>query len=92
MAIYCVNHRVQDFTEWKKTYDEHQPWIREQGVKDHFVLQSLDDPNHVVVIGEGSVEDLQALMASDDLKAAMAEAGVVGAPDIFIGEDRSQGI
>ena len=89
MAIYCVNHRVRDFTEWKKTYDKHQPWIRQQGVKDHFVLQSPDDPNHVVVIGEGSVEDLQALFSSDDLKGAMAEAGVDGVPDIFIGEDRS---
>ncbi len=86
MAVYCVNHRVSDFAEWKKVYDAFQPTVKKRGIKDHFVLQSLQDPNHVVVIGEGSAEDVQALLTSDELKAAMAESGVVGAPDVYIGE------
>ena len=85
MAIYIVNHKVENFEHWKKAYDAFQHVVEGAGVIDHHVLASVDDPNHVVVIGEGAVDDLRKFLASDELKAAMSGAGMVGAPDLFIG-------
>jgi len=88
MAVYVVNHKVENFDAWKKVYDEFQPVVVKAGIKDHFVLQSTDDKNHVTVIGEGSLDAVRAFLSSNDLKAAMGDAGVVGKPDIFIGENK----
>ncbi len=87
MAIYVVNHRVESFDKWKKAYDAFQHVAEGAGVKDHYVLASVSDPNHVVVIGEGAAGDLKHFLASDDLKGAMKDAGVVGEPDMFIGKN-----
>lgn len=87
MAVYVVNHRVENFEEWKKVYDAFQSVATSAGVKDQYVLTSLEDQNHVVVIGEGSADDLQNFLSSDELKSAMADAGVSGTPDIYIGEN-----
>ena len=86
MAIYVINHKVENFENWKKAYDAFQHVAEGAGVKDHYVLASLDDPNHVVVIGEGAADDLRHFLASDGLKSAMVGAGVVGKPDIFVGK------
>ena len=87
MAIYVVNHSVEDFTAWKRAYEAFKPTAMAAGITDEHVLQSPDDPNHVVVIGNGEIGDLQAFLQSDALKSAMAGAGVVGIPDIYVGED-----
>ena len=88
MAIYVVNHKVEDFDRWAKAYAEFQHVAEGAGVKDHYVLASVDDPNHVVVIGEGAADDLSNFLASDELKSAMEGAGVIGRPDMFVGRDR----
>ena len=54
-----------------------------------YVLTSLENKNHVVVIGEGPADVLQSFLNSDELKSAMANAGVSSAPDIYVGEEQS---
>ncbi len=88
MAFYVVNHKVDDFGAWKKVYDEFEPTRKEYGVKEHYALQSVADPNHVMVIGEGELEAVQKFLNSDDLKNGMEGAGIAGPPEIFVGEDR----
>ena len=88
MAVYVVDHKVEDYEEWRKVYDAFQATAVEAGVKDQYVLTSMHDPNHVVVIGEGSIDDVQKFLSSDQLRSAMGEAGVSGEPSIFIGENR----
>lgn len=88
MAAYVVNHKVRNFVEWKKAYDAFRPKAKDFGIEDHYVLQSAEDQNHVVVVGEGSLADLRKFLGSDSLRSAMQGAGVSGVPDIFIGEDR----
>ena len=85
MAIYIVNHKVEDYESWRKVYDEFQHVVEGFGVKDHHVLRSVDDPNHVVVVGEGAADDLRNFLGSDELKSAMKGAGVASKPDIYIG-------
>ncbi len=88
MAIFIVNHKVNDFGIWKKAYDEHEPNRVTFGIKDHFVLQAVDDPNHVTVVGEGELEKIQQFFDSPELKGAMEAAGVASAPEIVVGENK----
>jgi hypothetical protein len=88
MAYYVVHHKVNDFGVWKKVYDEFGATRERYGVIEHYALQSTDNPNHVMVIGEGSLEAIQNFLQSEELKSGMQSAGIAGAPDIFVGEDR----
>ncbi|MBL4818647.1 MAG: DUF3764 family protein [Deltaproteobacteria bacterium] len=85
MAIFVVNHKVNDFGAWKKVYDNHGSIRDKYKVTGKFVLKSIDDPNNVTVIGEGEPGDIQNFLNSDDLKNAMQGAGVVSTPVIFVG-------
>lgn len=87
MAIFVITHKVNDFGVWKKAYDEHESTREKFGIKEHFVLQSVDDSNNITVVGEGELEKVQEFLSSEDLKSAMSGAGVAGPPEIFIGEN-----
>ncbi|MCH8013048.1 MAG: cyclase [Candidatus Marinimicrobia bacterium] len=88
MAFYVVNHKVKDFDAWKIVYDEFESTRVQYGVKEHFALQSVEDSNHVMVVGEGELEAIQRFLNSEDLKSGMEKAGIAGPPEIFIGENK----
>jgi hypothetical protein len=88
MAFYVVNHKVKDFGAWKKVYDEFESTREQYGVKEHYALQSVKDPNHVMAVGEGELEAIQKFLNSEDLKSAMEGAGIAGPPEIFVGENK----
>lgn len=85
MGMLVVHHKVQDFSVWKPAYDKHAPARSAAGLTKDHVLQSVDDPNMVTIVMDFSdVGKAKAFAASDDLKAAMKGAGVVGAPTIHV--------
>lgn len=88
MAFYIIDHKVKDFDVWKKAYDAFEATRSEYGVKEHYALQSVNDSSHVLVVGEGELGAIEKFINSAELKSAMAGAGITGAPNIFIGEDR----
>jgi hypothetical protein len=88
MAYYVVNHKVNDFSAWKKVYDEFESTRDQYGVKEHYALQSEEDPNHVMVVGEGELEAIQKFLNSEDLKSGMENAGLASPPEIFVGENK----
>jgi len=88
MAVFVVNHKVNDFEVWKQAFDAHASIREEFGVKDHFVLQSLEDANLVTVVAEGELEKIQEFMNSEELKNVMTDAGVIGPPEVFIGQNK----
>lgn len=73
MAHYMlVRHKVRDFSEWKRGYDDHLPKRVEVGLTEQHLLQSTDDPNEVVALF--AVRDLNSAKAfaeSAELKQAM---------------------
>lgn len=88
MASMFIKHRVADFGKWKPAFDEHEPARRQFGATAHSVHRDAADPNVVIVAFR--VEDLaraREFVASEDLKAAMENAGVVGAPEFWFTED-----
>ncbi len=86
MVFYAINHKVNDFNVWKKVYDEFETTRKKFGVKEHYALQSVEDLNHVMVIGEGEQEAVKNFLNSEELKNGMAGAGVASPPEVFIGE------
>ena len=88
MAIFVVTHKISDFATWKKAYDEHKSTREQYGIKDHFVLRSVEDSNNISVVGEGKQEDVQKFLNSEELKKAMKGAGVVSSPEIFVGDNK----
>jgi quinol monooxygenase YgiN len=82
MVRMFARHQVADYDAWRKVYDA---FDRESlGVRSHAVYQTLDDPNEVTVWHD--FDDrvaAESFAGSHDLKATMAEAGVVSAPNIW---------
>jgi quinol monooxygenase YgiN len=83
MAVLAVRHTVADYAGWKAGYDNHGPSRKEHGAIRDQVLQSVDDPNDLLVLVEfGSLAAAKAFANDPSLKEAMSAAGLIGAPDI----------
>jgi len=80
-----VRHTVADPGAWRKGYDDFDATRRSMGVTDDAVYQSIDSPNDITVTHDFESDSAaQAFMTSDELKSAMANAGVQGQPEVWI--------
>ena len=92
MAILTVRHTVADYSVWKAGYDDHSAARKEHGAIRDQVLQSVDDPNDLLVLVEfGSLTDAKAFANDPSLKETMSASGVLGAPDISFRERTDEG-
>ena len=88
MATLIVRHTVKDYNAWKRVYDEFTPTRTKMGVTGAAVYRDASDPNTLIVTHQ--FKDLKAAKAfadSEELKSAMANAGVAGAPQIWFTEE-----
>jgi hypothetical protein len=86
MKTLVVRHQVRDFKTWKKYFDDDEKPRRAAGLKLRHVYQSLEDPNDIMF--DCKVEDLdklKAFLASPERNEIKAKYGVIGDPEIFIG-------
>ena len=91
MITMFAKHTVHDFAAWKRTYDALAPTRKKMGVTRASVHRDARDPNVVTVTHTfNGLDAATAFAGSDDLKSAMMNAGVVGAPDIWFAEDVEQ--
>jgi quinol monooxygenase YgiN len=80
-----IRHNVTDYATWRKTYDAFDAKRRKMGVTGQAVYRSIDDENDVTVTHDfTNAEKAKAFASSPDLKAAMENAGVKGAPQIWL--------
>ena len=79
---------MEDFDAWKTVYNSFEPTRLKFSINEHYALQSIDDENSIVVVGEGGLENIKKFLESEDLKSGMENAGVIGPPNIFIGENK----
>ena len=85
MGLMIVHHRVKDFGEWKRLFDEHAPAREAAGLTDGRVYQTVDDPNDVVILLDmADVRKAKAFANSEDLKVAMQRAGVIDTPTLHL--------
>ena len=84
MATLFVRHKVADYAAWRRVYDGFAPTQKSLGVTAEAVYRAVDDPNDVTVTHEfATVEAAQAFAGSTEMRAAMHDAGVQGAPTVW---------
>ena len=88
MASMLVQHHVKDFAAWKKVFDAALEMRKSNGEISAQVYRDSSDPNKVTTINKwNSLANAQKFAHSPELKAAMENAGVVGAPNVsFLNE------
>jgi quinol monooxygenase YgiN len=88
MASIIVRHKVADYAAWKRVYDEFEWFRKAGGITAASVHRDADEPNTFVVVHQfKDVNAAREFVESDDLRAAMARAGVQGPPEIWLVED-----
>jgi len=87
MATMFIRHTVADYAAWRRTYDDFGPTRDGLGVTDAAVYQADGAPNDVTVTHEfPSLDAAKAFAGGPELRTAMHDAGVVGAPTIWFAE------
>jgi quinol monooxygenase YgiN len=88
MATMFVRHTVDDYGKWKRVYDEFTPTRKQMGVMAASVHRDASDPNTLFVTHEfKNLEAAKKFADSQELKSAMAKAGVSGPPQIWFTKD-----
>jgi quinol monooxygenase YgiN len=86
-----ARHKVSDYNNWKRAYDEFASVRKENGVTGASVHRDAEDPDTIIITHQ--FEDMNSATEfanSEDLKSAMANAGVSSKPEIWFGEDVEQ--
>ena len=92
MATVLIKHPVQDYAQWKAAFDDFINTRKASGEKSYHIYRTINDQNNIVIVFEwDNVDNALAFLQSEDLKAAMQQAGVAGPPDITLMESAAQG-
>ncbi len=87
MATVFIRHPVADFDSWRPHYDEGAHRRDEAGLTEVGVFQDASDPNSVLVVwNTDNVDGFEAMLADEDLKQKMQDAGVLASPEVWIAE------
>jgi quinol monooxygenase YgiN len=91
MTTMFARHTVSDYDHWKSVYDQFASVRQENGVIGASVHRDTQDPNVITITHQfNDVNAAMAFASSEELKAAMADAGVAGPPEIWFTEDVEQ--
>ena len=79
MTHVFIRHKVADLSIWKATYDSHAGVRQAAGLTQPQLLRSIKALNEVVILFTAAdLGKVRAFATSDDLRAAMQKAGVLG--------------
>lgn len=82
LPAMITSHQVKNFDVWLAGYDAGAEIRRQHGVIGEAVSRSMDDPSMVLVYLQAESFDLlRGLAASEDLRTAMLESGVLSEPE-----------
>lgn len=85
MVRLFVRHKVRNYAKWRKVYDAFDKERRAMGVLGAAVFRSADGGIDVTVWHDfATARKAKAFASSAKLRTAMREAGVLGAPKIWI--------
>jgi quinol monooxygenase YgiN len=88
MTTMFVRHKVSDYDNWKRVYDEIAPARKEKGVTAASVHRDANDSNTIFVTHQfESMDAAKGFADSEELKSAMHKAGVNGPPEFWFTED-----
>ena len=88
MPSLLIRHRVADYAAWKAVFDEHELTRRANGSQGGWLFRDADDPHEVLLLlAWDDLERARLFADSDDLREALARAGVTDRPDIWFLEN-----
>ena len=88
MTTIYVRHPISDYPHWRQAFDAHEATRREHGLRVRSVQRNVDRPLEIIITLEtDDLERAREFIESSELRAAMLRAGVVGRPEVWIGED-----
>ena len=87
MPCLLIRHTVQDYTTWASVFDEHESTRRANGSQGGRLFRSTECREVLVLLEWDDLERARLFADSDDLREAMARAGVTDRPDIWFLED-----
>ena len=83
MIIVLIHHEVADYLAWKAAFDSNLDWRHKHGERSCRILRSSGNVNDLTLYFEWeNLESARAFVASEELKAKMAGAGVKGQPRV----------
>jgi len=83
MATLAVQLTIGDYAKWRPVFDKHRQLRTKAGMRSEHVYRNADNPKEIIIWFD--VEDIakaRAGIASQEIKNAMQEAGVVGPPRV----------
>ena len=87
MPCLLIRHTVQDYSDWKAVFDEQEDLRRANGSQGGRLFRSTESGEVLVLLDWDDLERARLFADSDDLREAMARAGVTDRPDIWFLED-----
>ena len=80
-----IKNEVKDYNKWKDTFDLSLPIRKMFGERSSYIFRDMDNPNNVSVLVEWKdIEKASEYAESEDLRASMRAAGVIGARKIYL--------
>ena len=87
MPNIFFQHRVADYDTWRPIYDGDIERRNTAELQEIGVFRKAGDENLVLMVwSTDNIEGFKAMLASEELKAEMQEAGVVSEPEVWVGE------
>jgi hypothetical protein len=88
MPVLLVRHKVRDYATWKVDFDAQGETRRANGSRGGRLFRNAANPNETFILFEWDGLDRARLFAqSDDLREAMARAGVADLPNLWFLEE-----
>lgn len=92
MITLFIKSKLNDYSNWKRVYDDFVLKREEKGVAGASVFRDADAPDTVTVIHQfANLAAARAFADGEDLRSTMIELGMEGRlPDIWFTEDIEQ--
>lgn len=79
MSVVILSHRVENFKEWKKTYDADLNRRNDAGLKEVICGPKVGDPDLIYMVFEtDDLDGARRMIENEELKELMRKAGVTG--------------
>ena len=79
MSIVILSHRVENFQDWKKIYDEDEPRRQKAGFKEVICGPKVGEPDLIYMVFEtNDLHQAKRMIENEELKEVMRKAGVKG--------------
>lgn len=93
MVTILVKHKVKEYNNWKKVYDEHNNFRIKNGMISDNVYKNANDPTEMFMLFKwDNILNARIFLQSEDLKKVMENAGVTNKPEIYFLEETTQSI